>query len=359
MLFNVTPVNTALSRIEEIPDAFFANITAHQVFSYHLLPHWFQAEYGNLKARGLYKKAQDFFIAIKASNRENDIIIGYNNYKTISIHCTDLTSPLFYLEDINADVFEKGKVFFDGLFKSLDSSWLTKFTSTNVHQYLADFKTQNKVYLCAVCGNEKIVSNRYEARGALDHWLCKAKYPLASVNWSNLIPLGEGCNRPPVKGEKEIVWTDNERNIRQTFLYPYSFQGDVDISLNCIIEPSNGIADFGEWEFQFTGQNLQHQDLLNKWNVFFNINYRWVEETLKEFIETWTDLFSSYIIAEGITEIDNHYDKALKSYRNTTNGFNLIPSARVHRFFLDFLINDASKPLYNAYKTEVIKLSTI
>ncbi|SFS44101.1 hypothetical protein SAMN04487906_0493 [Zhouia amylolytica] len=354
MLYPINQIPTELSRIEEIPDTFFANIAANQDFGYDLLPDWFKDEYGPLRARGLYKKAEDFFNAIKASGRENDIINGYNSNKKIENHCFNVSSILFYLESIDHNLSRTGKSFFDGLFDNLDKDWFTNYTNTNVLEYLKDFKESNEFYLCPVCANETIKSNIYEARGALDHWFCKAKYPLTAVCWSNLTPLGEGCNRSPVKGQNEIVYTDNNRTGRQIFQYPFTYLGDVEISLNCLREPGNGINDFGEWEFEFTGENANHQSLLDTWNAFFRISNRWVEETLIEFIQTWVKLFSKFIVSEGVEDDwENNYDDYLETYRNSKVAFNLIPGERIHWFFLNFIINNASEALYKGYKEQV------
>jgi hypothetical protein len=357
MLHPITQIESELSRIEEIPDVFFANIAAYQDFGYELLPDWFEDEYGPLQARGLYKKAEDFFTAIKASGRENDIIDGYNTNKEIENHCSNIGSILFYLESISQNLFFTGKTFFEGLFDNLDKGWLKNFANTSVLEYLNNFKKENEFYLCPVCANETIKSNKYEARGALDHWFCKAKYPLTAVCWDNLTPLGDGCNRSPIKGQDEIVYTDNNRVARQVFQYPFTFLGEVTISLNCLREPGNSVNDFGEWQFEFTGQNANHQTKLDTWNSFFEISNRWVEETLIEFIQTWTKQFSKFVINEGVNEnLELNYNDLLQSYRNSKVGFNLIPGERVHWFLLDFIINNGSEALYDGYKQQVITL---
>ncbi|WP_111709145.1 hypothetical protein [Lutibacter citreus] len=358
MITEINQVDSNLKRIEEIPDTFFKEVPNYSIFGYELLPDWFKDKYGN-RQDGLYKKAKLFFIEIKKSKKEEDIIAGYTNSKNISEHCKDVNSTLFYCEKIDPNLFDTAKNFFIALYSSLDSDWLNKCTETKVLEYLKSFKRINRLHICPVCHNEPFKSNKYENRGALDHWLCKSKYPLTSVHFNNLIPLGDGCNCSKVKGEKEIIWTDDKRSKRQSFMHPYSWNGELEISLICLREPTPKVDDFGDWKFNFKGQDANHQDLIDKWNNFFKISDRWIEETLIPFIENWTGLFYDYILAEEIIDIDNDYDQALKSFKNSIIGFYLIPYARVHWFFLDFIINKASVSLYDSYKTELMKLSTL
>lgn len=353
MLFSITQVESNLRQIEEIPNVFFQNIQANQNFGYNLLPDWFVEFYGN-RTDGLYNKANELFNAIKNSGRELDIVQGYSNMINIEAHCFDVNSYLFYCEDISPEIFRATSNFFEHLYKSFDRPWIKNKTQTSVLKYIKDFKSHNKVYVCPICGNEKIKSSQFEARAALDHWLCKAKYPFSSVSWNNLFPLGEGCNRPPVKGENELIWINNERSARQTFIYPFNWLGEIQISLICIEEPSIDNLTKGLWRFNFTGNNNIHQDLIDKWNVLFSINNRWIDETLNEFIETWIFTFVSFLLEEiEYAEFEIRYDEKLISFRNSRNSFNINPLNRVEWFFLNYLIEEASLELYNAYKEMV------
>ncbi len=353
MLFQLNQVQTNLRRIEEIPNTFFQNIQLQEQFGDELFPPWFREYYGN-RTDGLFQRARDLYNEIKNSGREDDIVDGYISSIQIESKCLNIDSILFYCESVSDELFVAAKEYFHYLYKSLDYEWVNKLSETSVNDYIREFKTLNRINICPVCGNEKIKSSKYEARAALDHWLCKAKYPFSSVSWDNLFPLGEGCNRPPVKGEKEIIWIDNDRSIRQTFFYPFNWLGEIQISLECIEEPSIENLTNGSWKFNFIGNDANHQDLINKWDVFFGINDRWIDETLNEFIETWTYTFAVYLIEEiSYEDFEVKYDEKLNSFCNVRNSFNVNPQNRVEWFFLSFLINEATSDLYNAYKEMV------
>lgn len=353
MLFKITQENSALIKIEEIPNAFFNNILTKDVFDYELFPTWFQMHFGNRKD-GLYKKADKLFNEIKVSGREQEIVDGYLNSLSINEYCLDVNTILFYCENISIAVFNAAKEYFHYLYQSLDSDWFKNYSQTDVLSYITDFKNNNKVYLCPICGNEPVKSNRYEARAALDHWLCKSKYPFYSVNWSNLFPLGDGCNKAPVKGENEVLWIEKERITRRSFFYPFNWIDDMHISLICIEEPSIDTNPKGLWKFNFIGVDSNHQDLIDKWNVFFHINDRWIAETLHEFLETWTVSFANYLQHEiDYDNSDVMYAKKLFSFCNARMDFNVNPQHRVQWYFLNYLLNEGSAELFDAYKEMV------
>lgn len=353
MLFPLQQVDTNLQQIEEIPNTFFQNIQANPIFGYELFPLWFQEFYGN-RTNGLYSKANTLFDIIKNSGNELNIVEGYTSSINIETHCLNIDSYLFYCESISPELFEAASDYFNNLYDSFDKQWIKDKTQTNVLKYIKEFKEQNKVFVCPICGNEKIKSSQYEARAALDHWLCKAKYPFSSVSWNNLFPLGEGCNRPPVKGQNEVIWIDNDRLERKSFFYPFNWLGEIQISLECIEEPSIDNLTNGFWKFNFTGTNQIHQDLIDKWDMFFGINDRWIDETLNEFIETWTYTFALYLIEEiNYEDFEMNYDEKLVSFRNARNCFNVNPQNRVEWYFLNYLINEATLGLYDGCKKMV------
>lgn len=354
MLFPLTQIDSNLRQIQEIPNTFFQNIQANPIFGYELFPGWFQEFYGN-RTNGLYSKANALFDIIKNSGNELNIVEGYRSSINIETHCLNIESYLFYCESISPQLFEAASDFFNNLYDSFDKQWIRDKTQTNVLQYIKEFKEQNRVFVCPICGNEKIKSSQHEARAALDHWLCKAKYPFSSVNWNNLFPLGEGCNRPPVKGQNEVIWIDNNRLERKSFFYPFNWLGEIQISLECIEEPSIDNLPNGSWKFNFRGTNDVHQDLIDKWDVFFGINNRWIDETLNEFIETWTYTFASYLIEEiNYEDFETSYNEKLISFRNARNSFNVNPQNRVEWYFLSYMISEASLGLYDGYK-EIVR----
>jgi hypothetical protein len=350
MLFPLSQVDTNLRLIEDIPNTFFQNIQANKNFGYELFPTWFIEYYGN-RTDGLYLKASNLFNVIKISGRETEIVEGYILSNQIETNCLDFNSVLFYCESISEDLLKAAKEYFHLLYKSLDYDWLKNNTNTNIIEYIREFKLSNKIYLCPICGNEKIAASYFQDRTALDHWFSKAKYPFNSVNWRNLIPIGSGCNGLSVKGENEIIWTNNQREARQNFYYPYSWIDNIHINFICIEEPSIDNNMYGIWRFDFIGVNDNHQDLINKWNTFFKINDRWIYQTLYEFIVTWTNTFAKYLNREiNIEDFNISYNEKLVTFCNVREDFNNNPQNRVEWFYLNYLINEASIELFDAYK---------
>ena len=54
--------------------------------------------------------------------------------------------------------------------------------------------------ICPFCGIISLEPSGGEYRDAYDHYLPKSKYPFTSINFKNLIPICEKCNRKGRKG---------------------------------------------------------------------------------------------------------------------------------------------------------------
>jgi hypothetical protein len=354
MLFALNQVqNCNLELMEEIPDAFFNSIETSADYGFHMFPAWFKTERG-AQTNGLYGEGLNLFNLIKASGREADIVKWYTDYKNIDQHSRDTTTTVNYLTAISQELHDAAKTFFSSLYKAFDSFWFTEYANIDVRKYIRDFKKTNDVYFCPICGVETIPHGSREARSALDHWFCKAKYPFLGVYLNNLIPMGAGCNNPPRKGEKELIYTDNSRSKRQEFYYPFVYDGEVEVILKCLREPTNIEDDCGEWVFQFKGVNAEHQALIDRWSSFFEISARWIEEVLELYVLSWTNEVVN-VIRESQLEIDNEssYRKAIEFLQSTKKELHTSPFNRVQWHFLEFMLTTASVGLFEAYRSIV------
>jgi hypothetical protein len=345
--------NCELSMMEEIPDTFFGAIEANADYGFHLFPNWFEEERG-LRRDGLYALGQTLFNLIKGSGREADIVLWYEEYKNIEEHSQNTATVINYLTGISQDLHDAARKFFTKLYNSFDSQWFTNYTNSSVKKYIGEFKRSNDVYVCPICFSESITHGKKEARSALDHWFCKAKYPFLGVYLNNLIPMGNGCNNPPRKGEHELIYTDDTRAQRQEFYYPYVYGGVVTVGLRCLREPNDIDEDFGDWLFEFTGVDAPHQLLVNRWNSFFEISDRWIENILEVYILSWTKEVKNMLLGENL-DIDNDdsYNQAIRLLQISKGEFTISHTNRVEWFFLGFLLNGASEGLYEGYRAIV------
>ncbi len=127
---------------------------------------------------------------------------------------------------------------------------------------------------CPCCGLIDIESAESICREDYDHYLPKARYPFASVNFLNLIPICKKCNQDRKKTKDPI------ENDRLAF-YPFSTgEHNIEINLNYIadINKKDKELNFSDLEINLNGQ----ADKIETWDWLFDIVTRY-EDKVKTF----------------------------------------------------------------------------
>lgn len=142
---------------------------------------------------------------------------------------------------------------------------LTKF---DLNDHYKSVYMQIKNSWCPFCGMERFISFK-RLKQDYDHLLCKSKYPVASVNMMNLVPMGIACNRV-YKKTKDLLYKEKVGGRRA--IYPYSETIEPNISLTGSILHLD--ATKRNWIITIT----PNTDVVHTWNDVFNISERCVEE---------------------------------------------------------------------------------
>lgn len=132
----------------------------------------------------------------------------------------------------------------------------------------------NDFDVCPCCGLIDIESVDSICREDYDHYLPKAHYPFASVNFLNLVPICNKCNRDRKKAKDPI------ENDRVTF-YPFSTaEHNIEISLSykADISKEDKELNFTDLEINLNGQ----EDKIETWDWLFDIVTRY-EDKVKIF----------------------------------------------------------------------------
>lgn len=132
----------------------------------------------------------------------------------------------------------------------------------------------NDFDVCPCCGLIDIESAESICREDYDHYLPKAHYPFASVNFLNLIPICKKCNQDRKKAKDPI------ENDRVTF-YPFSTaEHNIEINLNYTadISKEDKELNFTDLEINLNGQ----ADKIETWDWLFDIVTRY-ENKVKTF----------------------------------------------------------------------------
>ena len=140
-------------------------------------------------------------------------------------------------------------------------------------QYYNQLIETSKFTTCPCCGLSPIESAETLYREDNDHYLPKAEFPFASVNFKNLVPLCGKCNKK-CKGSKNPIETG-----RRAF-FPYSLTPHyIEVRMQLVNNPD---IDFEVLRSQdiavsFVGDTPK----IDTWNWVFEIDGRYNEEVRK------------------------------------------------------------------------------
>jgi len=134
-------------------------------------------------------------------------------------------------------------------------------------QYYKDLIDENGFDECPCCGliDFESIDPDNDYREDYDHYLPKSKYPFASVNFENLVPLCHKCNSKRKESKDPI---ENDRSA----FYPFKI-GDHDIGITIEVDKDQDIEKLAKKDlrFIFTGDD----DKIETWDWLFDINSRY------------------------------------------------------------------------------------
>lgn len=189
--------------------------------------------------------------------------------------------------------------------------------SHEAFRLLSVFKIRDKQYrviyddlghkVCPFCGIEYFDAPQ-APRGDFDHYLPRSRYPFASSNPKNLVPMGGRCNSA-YKGTADVLWNGAHR---RTACYPYDHPGIAVTLANS--QPFGGAKDGAhpDWDISFMPPSPESQT----WDDVFKIGERYTRDILQPHYEQWLDEFAKYCASAGIAK--SHFAElinALKRYR--------------------------------------------
>lgn len=137
--------------------------------------------------------------------------------------------------------------------------------------YNGDFK------FCLCCGLTPVESAESHYREDNDHYLPKAEYPFAAVNFKNLPPLCSKCN-------KKCKSTNSPfKNQRKSFYAFSPLENEFEITVSINTTNPTSYLDLKENEVVLTFNN--DVDKVDTWHWLFQINTRYNEE-VRQFSKT-------------------------------------------------------------------------
>ena len=123
----------------------------------------------------------------------------------------------------------------------------------------------NGFKVCPCCGLIDFEAEDSSFREDYDHYLPKKLYPLASVNFKNLVPLCSKCNQDRKKAKNPI------ESDRKAF-YPFS-ETDHYISIKFKIDSSKDLDNLTKEDLKITFEG--NEDKIKTWDWLFDIEERY------------------------------------------------------------------------------------
>lgn len=186
--------------------------------------------------------------------------------------CNGVLEPV-HLSDLPEVVEKKMKSIFVKFYEDLLNK--AKVGGDKLEYYKALYR-KNKFRFCPCCGYVAFETGQTDVREAYDHYLPKALYPFASVNFKNLVPLCYKCNSDRKKAKDPI-------KDKQKAYYPFrSKELDATISINI----STG---FIKSMYENFVNNLDDEDEIQPQISDFKIDI--ISATEAEQVLTWNRLF--------------------------------------------------------------------
>lgn len=129
---------------------------------------------------------------------QKQLYLGFKSNNLIQELCRGVEDPITYKQ---IDLLSKPlSLSLKKLFTSLYIDLINPEIFPSKQKHFIEFKKLNThAEICPFCGLEPLL-NEFDGRDSnrkddYDHWLSKGKYPFNSVNFKNLVPMCDKCNR--------------------------------------------------------------------------------------------------------------------------------------------------------------------
>ena len=356
MITKITNYSSRLAIIHNIPKTFFKQIDRSESFGDHLFPKWAIKVFEDTDIKLKFKSVYDDYKDLPTAADRKLVLDCFDN--TNKVRELSENEPvgiqIYILSHLPKSIRESIKVLFLYLYNSsLEYHKFEVYVNSSVNKSINHFLRINKIQVCPFCGIESYLNLEGQARLPLDHWLDKSKFPVASVNHKNLIPIATVCNGRGVKGDKNVLIDGAVRRFSKTY-YPFLKDLNIKVTFKFINEPSS--LDFADedWEIEIVPENIEDQIYIESWDWIMNLESRYKSYFKLNIFPLWESTYKEYIEDPENELIDANNIREFKfNLRNWKSSFKVKgqPGAILYRAFIDYLLVDATEEyLYGLYE---------
>jgi len=344
MILKIQKVSTRIALLHNVPKKFFKKLEDATSFGDHLFPDWCNPVFKATDLKKKFEAVYNSYKAIKSKNERIQIIKAFENSNQIEKLCdNDPTIEMITIKDLPISVQQPIEDLFFYLYNSATKyPQFTTHVKKTISESIDSFIRHHKIEVCPICGLEGFLNIDGQARLALDHWLCQDIFPFSSVNFNNLIPIGDKCNSRPAKGDENVLVDKTTKN-RIIAFYPYKDYKGIDARFTFTEEPSFE-NEYGKWDFKITPKDSAERDYFESWDSTFNIKSRYDSFVEKNILTMWQNTYKEYIDEHDILNHATDLDSFKNNLKHWKASFmkRKYPGYKAYRSFINYLLNDAS-----------------
>ncbi|MBZ0099227.1 MAG: hypothetical protein K8F30_09090, partial [Taibaiella sp.] len=284
MLYFYKQITHPINNMHAYMHYFFMQLFAEITPAYNhadLIQADFQSIIDNHKA--LDEKLEAVFTAYMAlvPAEKTQIQQAYDNNNNIEQVCNNTVRPVKFTElpaamqdPLKALYGSKGTLY--QMLTAKDGYDAVKNRCGSLKGHFEKFREENPVSVCPFCGMENLLTEYEDGKNEYDHYLSKSDYPFCSINFHNLTPVCDYCNKPGNKGSKDIPFQPkSDPQIQDELFDPYStaYPGHViDLKINFT---TTNLNDINNWTLSIDCTPAGNVRKKNRWLEIYNIESRY------------------------------------------------------------------------------------
>jgi len=151
--------------------------------------------------------------------------------------------------------------------------------------------------VCPFCGIETIEPSEGKYREAYDHFIAKASYPFASINFNLLFPACFKCNSNEKKSIDALI---NDDGTRRIVYHPYdSTISHHDLEIVIVLQEKYDVQKLEtllrsvKWQFELK-RNGRNDERLESWDSIYGIRRRYTERLNRLEKQWFSELLSKF-----------------------------------------------------------------
>ncbi|WP_230144009.1 MULTISPECIES: hypothetical protein [unclassified Pedobacter] len=327
------------------------------VYSHALFPDWFkevlalsQAKDGNLSFDDKFRIVFDAIQGL-SMQRRIDLFDEFKVGLDIRSICTDTQLPVILTELYSNELHSALNILKDhfyGVALSTNKTIQSQLKTTLLDHYQTFKNTNNSGRVCPFCGLHEYSLLEGESKDDYDHWLYKAKYPIYSVNFSNLVPMCGKCNQTGVKGVADVLY-NKTTGLRRRSFYPYDDNAGIDVKV-ANFNPVSSLPDeekskypYGYFNLAISHNALGESDQVQTWIDVFNIQVRYNSYLSLYYNGLQTEFHEQYLPDHPEIILTNNLEQLrtiVSSFRSQLGNLKRRTGVEIDKAYLDFICKD-------------------